>query len=195
MNSVRNIYLCGVGGQGIALLNEVLLRACARAGHQVRGVETHGLAQRGGTVRAHLRLGEAIHTPRIPDGEADLVVALERLEAIRGTIDMLKPGGTLLYYDTIQQPTLVRAGATSYPATEALLQRCQALGARVERLQLDEVPEKQQNVALLARLGALGLIDRVDGATIRAALEEVLPPHALEKNLAIVERIEELPTD
>ena len=72
-----NIYLTGVGGQGIGLLIEILLRAADHAGFPVKGVDTHGLAQRGGIVVSQIRIGEEAHSPLIRQGEADLVVALE----------------------------------------------------------------------------------------------------------------------
>ena len=82
-----NIYLTGVGGQGIGLLSEILIRAADHAGHRVKGVDTHGLAQRGGIVVSRIRIGDRVHTPLIPAGEADLVIALERHEALRGLND------------------------------------------------------------------------------------------------------------
>ncbi|GAG76749.1 unnamed protein product, partial [marine sediment metagenome] len=103
-----NIYLTGVGGQGIGLLSDVLALACVRAGYRVRGCDTHGLAQRGGTVVSHLRIGDSLFGPRVPPGQADLVVGLERLEALRAARAMLKSGGRLLYYDAVYQPIHVR---------------------------------------------------------------------------------------
>ena len=61
-----NIYLTGVGGQGIGLLTKILTRACTIAGYRVRGCDTHGLAQRGGTVVSHLRIGDELFIPRVP---------------------------------------------------------------------------------------------------------------------------------
>ncbi|MDH3576024.1 MAG: 2-oxoacid:acceptor oxidoreductase family protein, partial [Desulfobacteraceae bacterium] len=93
-----NIYLAGVGGQGIGLLSEILLRGADHAGLKVKGVDTHGLAQRGGVVVSQLRLGSRVYSPLIFQNEADLVVALEHHEALRGTNAALKDGGTLIYY-------------------------------------------------------------------------------------------------
>ena len=61
-----NIYMAGVGGQGIGLLAEVLTRACVAAGYNVRGCDTHGLAHRGGVVVSHLRIGKDLLGPRVP---------------------------------------------------------------------------------------------------------------------------------
>jgi indolepyruvate ferredoxin oxidoreductase beta subunit len=95
--SLFNIYMCGVGGQGIGMLSEVLSRACLDAGHKITGCDTHGLAQRGGIVVSHLRLGDGARTPRVPDRSADLVIALERLEALRAADAMLTGNGTVIY--------------------------------------------------------------------------------------------------
>ena len=76
-----NIYLSGVGGQGIGLLSELILRAVDHAGQPVKAVDTHGLAQRGGIVVSHIRIGPAVFSPLIRPHQADLVVALERHEA------------------------------------------------------------------------------------------------------------------
>ena len=103
-----NIYLTGVGGQGIGLLSEILLRSADHAGLKVKAVDTHGLAQRGGIVISHLRIGEKVFSPLIFRNQADLVVALERNEALRGLNAALKDNGTLIYYDTSWQPLEVR---------------------------------------------------------------------------------------
>jgi indolepyruvate ferredoxin oxidoreductase, beta subunit len=82
------IYLIGVGGQGIGLLSETILRAIDHAGIPVKSVDTHGLAQRGGTVSSHIRLGEQIYSPLIREGSADFFLALEILEAYRAFLQM-----------------------------------------------------------------------------------------------------------
>jgi indolepyruvate ferredoxin oxidoreductase, beta subunit len=105
-----DIYMLGVGGQGIGLLSEALARAADHAGIQVRGVDTHGLAQRGGTVVSNLRLGPRAFSPLVEIGTADLVIALERHEAVRGVSRYLRENGTLVYYDAVWQPLDVRLG-------------------------------------------------------------------------------------
>jgi indolepyruvate ferredoxin oxidoreductase beta subunit len=94
-----NIYLTGAGGQGIGLLSEILLRGADHAGLKVKGVDTHGLAQRGGIVVSNIRLGESLYSPLIAKNEADLAVALERHEALRCINTALKKSSTLIYYN------------------------------------------------------------------------------------------------
>lgn len=184
-----NIYLCGVGGQGIGVLSEVLIQACLAAGHQVLGADTHGLAQRGGIVVSHLRLGSGAYTPRITAGQANLVVALERLEAYRAICHMLKDGGTAVYYDSCQQPIDVRLGKAAYPGHEDLQQACAKRSCTLERVELDKLPDpRMQNAALLGRIAQLGTIKGVTAKVLETSLRSVLPSHALEQNLDVFKR-------
>lgn len=80
----KNIILCGVGGQGILTISRVLVNAALNEGLHFKQAEVHGMSQRGGSVYAHLRLSEKhIYSPTIPVGEADLVLAMEPLEALK----------------------------------------------------------------------------------------------------------------
>ena len=92
MNKVTNITFVGVGGQGILLTSEILARAAALSGLSVKKSEIHGMSQRGGSVSSQVRFGEAVYSPIIPDGESDVLVAFEKLEAIR-CFNLLRPDG------------------------------------------------------------------------------------------------------
>jgi indolepyruvate ferredoxin oxidoreductase beta subunit len=83
MGKTTNILLCGVGGQGILLASEIISSVLMKAGYDVKQSEVHGMAQRGGSVVAHLRYGDRVYSPLIELGEADLVVSFELLEALR----------------------------------------------------------------------------------------------------------------
>jgi indolepyruvate ferredoxin oxidoreductase beta subunit len=183
---VVNIYLCGVGGQGIGLLTETLGQACLAAGHVIHGCDTHGLAQRGGVVISHLRLGPGVFTPRVQEGEAHVVIALERLEALRAAGSHLREGGALLYYDAVYQPIAVRMGKARYPGVEAIDATVAAKKAVAHRVHLEGLEDpRMQNSALLGRLAALGLIPGVTVAVAEAAIRSAAPPAALEANLAV----------
>jgi len=185
-----NIYLCGVGGQGIGLLAEVLIRACQAAGHSVKGVDTHGLAQRGGSVVSHLRLGEQVHSPLVAPGEADIVIGLERLEAYRATAEMLKDGGAVIFYDIAYQPIHVRLKKASYPLIMEFETLVKAKHGRFERVFTDDLPDaRMQNVALLARIGKLAWIPGVDGQCMETSLRAVLPSRVAEDNLRVFQRM------
>jgi len=186
MSDTINIYMCGVGGQGIGLLSEVLTRACMSAGYTVHGCDTHGLAQRGGTVVSHLRLGDKISTPQVPPGKADLVVALERLEAQRAAASMLSSGGTVVYYDTTYQPIHVRMGDAKYPSADQVIATIKKCGGKAMPVKLaDLLDPRMQNVALIGQIAASGLLNGVDSAAFENALKESLPAAALDQNMKV----------
>ena len=109
-----NIFLAGVGGQGILLASEVLGEAFLAAGYDVKKSEVHGMAQRGGAVTTHLRYGPKVYSPLIEPGTADLLIAFEKLEALR-FIHYLKPGGTAVVNAQEIPPAPVSSGQELYP--------------------------------------------------------------------------------
>jgi len=181
-----NIYLCGVGGQGIGLLSEILLRAVDYAGFQAKAVDTHGLAQRGGVVISHLRFGDTVHSPMVPAGQADLVIALERHEALRGAETTLRSGGTLIYYNTVLQPLGVRLGKDREVSEEAILDYCKTANITVIKVESDQLSDpKMQNIAVLARINTLGLLPEVMEKHYTQAMTDLMAGNMLETNLRL----------
>jgi indolepyruvate ferredoxin oxidoreductase beta subunit len=119
-----NILLCGVGGQGILLAGEVTSAALLGAGYDVKKSEVHGMAQRGGSVVAHLRYGEKVYSPLIEPGDADIAVSFEMLEALRYLPYMKKQSKIIVNTQKIL-PAPVSTGMETYPADvlEQLKQR------------------------------------------------------------------------
>jgi indolepyruvate ferredoxin oxidoreductase beta subunit len=113
--TTTNIVLAGVGGQGILLASEIIARAAMAAGHDVKTNEVHGMAQRGGSVIAQIRYGPKVHSPLIPAGSAQVLGALERIEALR-CLDYLAPGGLAVVSSQTVIPLTVSSGTASYPA-------------------------------------------------------------------------------
>jgi len=184
-----NIYLCGVGGQGIGLLSEIMIQSCLKAGHAVKGVDTHGLAQRGGIVFSNIRLGEGVHTPMIAPGEADLILGLERLEAYRGIVSMLRDGGSVVYYDCEYQPIHVRMGKAAYPSVEDVQQAVAKRHGHVQRVHIDDLADpRMQNVALLGRVATMGIIEGLTPQVVEQSLRDVLPGALMDANLEILHR-------
>lgn len=190
MNRERyNIFLIGVGGQGIGLLSEVLIRAADYAGWPVAGVDTHGLAQRGGTVTSHLRLGD-VYSPLVPAQQADLVIALERHEALRGQQEMLAVGGTLLYYNCSWQPLSVRLGQETSPSPAEIAAVAAVREQRVvaiEPVALADV--RLQNCVLLAALAREGLVPRLEPEHYERALADLLPETLLIMNITLFRQL------
>ena len=111
----RSILLCGVGGQGILLAAKVVGAAAEISGLDVAANEIHGMAQRGGSVRAFVRFGEGVRSPLVLEGEADVLAALEPVEALRWA-HFLRPGGLAVVNTRPVVPVTVSSGKAKYPA-------------------------------------------------------------------------------
>ena len=109
-----NILVAGIGGQGVMTAAEILAQTALSLGFDVKKTEVAGMAQRGGVVTSHVRFGEKVNSPAIPDGEADLVIGFEPAEAARW-LDQLKPGGVVLVNQARQEPPIVSIGLFDYP--------------------------------------------------------------------------------
>ena len=185
-----NIYMIGVGGQGIGLLSESLIRAADYAGLHVRGVDTHGLAQRGGTVKSHLRIGEGIYSSLIQKGKADLVIALERNEALRGLETYVKNSGKLVYYDTSWQPLDVRLGDGKEVKSSDIKEKAETKNIEDIRVFKEDLEDsRMQNVVILAEIAKRNLISEIDIEDYKKALKDLLKGEVLNKNLDIFEEI------
>ncbi len=114
MCKARDVFLAGVGGQGIILASRLLAAAALACGCDVKVSEVHGMAQRGGSVVAQVRFGEKVFSPLIPQGGADVLLAFEKLEALR-FLPYLKQEGTVIINDWEIMPVPVLAGSASYP--------------------------------------------------------------------------------
>jgi indolepyruvate ferredoxin oxidoreductase beta subunit len=114
MRELLNFLLVGVGGQGTILASEVLVEVGIAAGYQAKQAEVHGMSQRGGSVTSHVRWGRQVSSPLIGVGEADVMLAFEKAEALRN-IRQLRPGGLALINWQAIEPITVTSGGQSYP--------------------------------------------------------------------------------
>lgn len=110
----KNIMIVGVGGQGTLLTSRILGGIMLGAGYDVKLSEVHGMAQRGGSVVTFVRYGEKVAEPIVEEGQADVLIAFERLEAMR-YVQFLKPDGVLIVNDQRIDPMPVVTGAATYP--------------------------------------------------------------------------------
>ncbi len=184
-----DIYITGVGGQGIGLFSEALIRAADHAGLVGGGVDTHGLAQRGGAVVSHVRIGPA-YSPLIRRGCADLAISLESYEALRALQEYLADAKTLLYYDVRWQPLSVRLGKESPLADDFIRQECLRRNIREIRVAPEPLPDsRMQNTVLLGYLAKEALIPGVGQQHYEAALNDLMQGSMLEQNLALLQKI------
>lgn len=113
-NKTKNIMIVGVGGQGTLLTSRILGGITVAAGYDVKLSEVHGMAQRGGSVVTFVRYGETVAEPIVEEGQADVLIAFERLEAIRYA-HFLKKDGVIIVNDHRIDPITVVTGVAKYP--------------------------------------------------------------------------------
>ena len=184
-----NIYLTGVGGQGIGLISEIILRAADHGSHRVKSVDTHGLAQRGGIVVSQIRMGDAVYSPLIPSRSADLVISLERHEALRAANAVLKESGDLIYYDTVWQPLAVRLDENREVTADDVQKLCSDRGIRVFSVFDPQLPDiRMQNMAVLGVIARHRLIPGVALPHYRSAMDDLMTGDMLERNQALFDR-------
>jgi indolepyruvate ferredoxin oxidoreductase beta subunit len=110
----KNIMIVGVGGQGTLLTSRIIGKTAMHVGYDVKISEVHGMAQRGGSVVTFVRFGEKVNEPVVEEGQADVIISFERLEALRYA-HFLKKDGVLIVNDCRIDPMTVVIGAKSYP--------------------------------------------------------------------------------
>ncbi len=178
----KNIMIVGVGGQGTLLTSRIIGKAALAAGLDVKISEVHGMAQRGGSVVTFVRFGECVAEPVVEEGQADLVIAFERLEALRYA-HYLKKGGTLVVNDCRIDPMTVVIGAAEYP--ENIIE---TLKREHEVFALDgaEIASKLKNTKVLnsAVLGFAAKHIGFDASLWLETLTATVPPKTVEINRA-----------
>ena len=181
MSEVKSILLVGVGGQGTILVSKLLTTGLLQAGYDVKMSEIHGMAQRGGSVSTTIRYGKKVYAPVMGRGEADVLVAFEKMEAVRWS-EFLKPQGIAVINDYEIAPLPVSIGQAEYPPnTIESMKAC--FDTRVfpaHTLALEAGSPRTMNIVLLGALIAAFGLTEVDWDTI---LKENLPPNMVEINL------------
>ena len=181
MKNGKSVMIVGVGGQGTLLASRLLGAAMVAEGYDVKVSEVHGMSQRGGSVVTYVRHGEKVYSPIIEEGEADIVLAFEQLEAAR-YLPYLKKGGAVVVNTQKMDPMPVVTGSTTYP--EGLLEDMEKKGARVLALDALSLAEeagsaKAVNVVLI---GAMAKSLGGEQEVWLKAIEETVPAKFLEMN-------------
>jgi indolepyruvate ferredoxin oxidoreductase beta subunit len=150
-----DVVFCGVGGQGIVVLSDIFCEAALIDGFDVAKAEIHGMAQRGGSIVAHARLGEKVQAPVIERGQADVILGFEVLETARA-LPMLKDDGTVVVNTKYLPPNTV-ARAKNPLTKEQLLEKIRERARFVHEIDAVEMAEKLGNLLVVNTilLGAL----------------------------------------
>lgn len=179
-----DILITGIGGQGIIMASDVLAQAGMLDGYDVKKTDSIGMAQRGGSVVSHVRLGEKVYSPLISPGEADILFAMEKLEAARSS-NFLRDDGVALLSQYGAPPVSLIGGRYEYPPDEVILNRLRRRTQKIFVIDgLEKVAAlgniKTLNVFLLGALSGLLPISR---QAWHESLQTTLPEKILDINL------------
>jgi len=177
-----NCMIAGVGGQGTVLASKLIAAAAMKRGYDVRTTETIGMAQRGGSVVSHVRIGENIYSPLIPLGKAQALIAFEPAEAVR-QLPYLCAQGMLMVCDSAIKP-VAAPGAAAYDAA-VMIDYLKANAPQlivIDGRRLMEKSAKTLNVALLGAAAHSGIFP-FDADTLKEVIPEMLNECFWEMNL------------
>ncbi len=176
-----DLLIAGVGGQGTLLTGRIIAAAAQAEGYDVKTAETHGMAQRGGSVVIHVRIAGEVRAPLVPQGEADFLLAFETLEALR-FLPWLSPAGTVIVNCQEIKPLPVLTGACDYP--EGAVETLKNSAGRVipvEAMKLEPVCSQPRTANVLL-VGILARLLPFPEETWQKALAEQIPPRHLTIN-------------
>jgi len=183
-----NIVITGVGGQGNVMASRVLSNMLVRKGFRVTIGETFGMSQRGGSVMSHIRVSPtAVWSPQIPKGMADLIVALEPIEAIRVLLDYGNPSVRVLVNLRAIYPVGVITGEDEYPSEGTIRDAVAALAAEARFLAATEEAIRLGNpilgnIVMIGAVASLGVLS-IDRKLFEAVIRDGMPAALVEANL------------
>ena len=178
----KSAILVGVGGQGAILTAKVLVNGLMEAGYDVKMSEVHGMSQRGGSVSTQVHWGDKVYSPVIGEGAADLMVAFEKMEAVRYA-RFLKPDGIAVINDYAMPSSTIAAGLEEYPegCLEAMTANFRCLTLDAARIAMDLGSAKCMNIVLFGAMTAALDLEGIDWEEI---IRETVPAKFVELNLA-----------
>lgn len=178
----KNIVLVGVGGQGTILAAKLLTTGLMEAGYDVKMSEIHGMSQRGGSVSSLVRYGKKVESPVIEIGSADIVVAFEKMEALRA-LEYLKADGKMILNDSEIHPLSVIIGTNLYP--QGILEELKSKVNTIRVLKAGEIAENLGNIKVMnvILLGALIQLMGLTEIHWQEIIRNMVKPKFLEMNL------------
>jgi indolepyruvate ferredoxin oxidoreductase beta subunit len=180
-----DILVTGVGGQGVVLASDIIGETALAAGFDVKKTDTLGMAQRGGSVVSHIRLGKKVWSPLIKEGDCDLLLAFEKLEAARWS-HYLAPGAVAIVNSYEQPPLSVGLGQEKYPSDEEIFA---ALKRRTDRIYFIDASKKARELGNartfnILMLGCFSAFAPIDVAVWKDVISRRLPENIRAINLA-----------
>lgn len=186
MKKEFNIIISGVGGQGNVKAAQILGAAAIKAGYRVRISDVYGIAQRGGPVVSHIRIGEEIYGSLVDEDNADIVLGLEPMEALRAVAKFLRFGGVVIMNTRPVYPVEVNIGKVPYPNISEIVSVISKVAGSVITLDATEVAKRSgipiaSNIVILGVLAGSGALP-LDATLLRDAIKENIP-RFIEENL------------
>ncbi len=181
MSEGKSVIIVGVGGQGTLLASRVLGSAMLSRGVDVKVSEVHGMSQRGGSVVTYVRYGDKVYSPVIEQGEADIILAFEALEAAR-FLPWLKPGGTVVVNTQQIDPMPVITGTAAYP--QDIIGAVKEQGVKVVAFDALRLAEQAGSVKAVnvVLIGAMASRLEVDKEVWIDTIRATVPPKFIEMN-------------
>jgi len=181
----QDILMVGVGGQGIILASEIMGGAALDAGYDVKKTDTLGMAQRGGSVVSHVRIAGEVWSPLIKEGEVDILLAFEKLEAARWGY-YLHPSGVAIVNNQAIPPLSVSLGTDQYPSNEEIED---ILKRRTERIYFVDGTSRAKELGDIRALnmfmlGCASLLLPIDVRTWKECMSQRIPSNILQINVA-----------
>ena len=179
-NDSFDLLIVGVGGQGTILASNIIGEACILEGRNVRSAETHGMAQRGGSVETHIRI-DGRYGPLVPTGAADMIISFDLLEALRYR-HFLKPSGTAVSAEGIVVPISAFQNNLEIPSADWIKEQMsdiKLITVDAEKLAKEAGSILSQNVVML---GAAAKILPLKKDSLLKAVEELVPKKTIEIN-------------
>jgi indolepyruvate ferredoxin oxidoreductase beta subunit len=180
MTNTKSVLLVGVGGQGTILTSKIFSTGLLNAGYDVKMSEIHGMAQRGGSVSTQVRYGDDVSSPIIGRGEADILIAFEKMEAMRW-IEFLSKDGKLIVNDFEIESATVLAGKEKYPdgINEALDEKADRKLVEASKMALDLGNIRVMNIIMLGIMIRELNLGKIDWKT---EMERLIKPRFVEIN-------------
>lgn len=174
----KSILLCGVGGQGTVLASRLIAASAIARGEEARTAETIGMAQRGGSVVSHVRIGEQVYSSLIPQGKADMIIGFEPAEAVR-SLSYLKQDGLVIVNKKAVKPVTATLGGMNYTGEEMLAYLQEQVSNLVvvdgEAICEEVGSHKVLNIVLLAFAAASGKLG-IDVTQLKEAVKAGVKP-------------------
>lgn len=183
-----NILLTGVGGEGVLMTSVIIARAANFDGHEVRGTQFHGLAQRGGSIPTQIRFGKKVYSPMIPRGQADFILGLEPIEAARSCFYATKKKTSFVVDTYPVKPVYLNLLGHIYPSNEEIMKMIEPFSKKTIFVDASNICEEKFGNPIYGNVMAIGValssgMLNLSKKSVLEAIKGTVPVKAIKTNL------------